>query len=185
MVAVSVARTADHHSAGSLSRCHHLETAVAGAPVSAAMASREGHSSMMERNEVNSVMAKLLGQPVPKIKAIVSDDCGKGIGHNVLMEDEDDKLAESLWREQFRLRLIAARGNRSQLVMAELLDVKPNTYSKYEAPSRASMMSVRKLPLFAKICGVELEELITGKPRPKAVQSQPKPKTKQKSRKTS
>jgi hypothetical protein len=162
LTAISVAKIADHHSAGSLLRCHHFETTVAGAPVSEAIASLVGHSSTIARNVVSSGMEERIGQPVLKSKAIVSRDCGKRVGQTGLMADESEKLAESVWREGFRLRLIAARGNRSQAVMAELLDLKPNTYSKYEAPSRGSMMPVRKLPLFAKICGVDLVELIEG-----------------------
>lgn len=178
-MATSVANTADHHSAGSLSRCHHFETAVAGAPVSAAMASREGQSSMMDRNEVKSDMPMLLGQSVPKSKAIVSADCAQSLGHNVLMEDENEKQAASQWREEFRQRLITARGSRTQAVMAELLGLRTNTYGKYEG-SRKSMMPTRLLPRFAKICGISLESLIEGdkaapaKPQPKAA---PKRKT--------
>jgi transcriptional regulator with XRE-family HTH domain len=159
--AFSVARTADHHSAGMLSRCHHFETADEAAPVSAANASREGQSSMTDRNDESSVMAQRLGQSVPKRKAIVSADCAQLSGHTVLMEDDDEKLAESQWREEFRQRLIAARGSRTQAVMAELLGIRTNTYGKYEG-SRKSMMPIRLLPRFAKICGVTLEYLIEG-----------------------
>jgi hypothetical protein len=177
LTARSVPSTADHHSAGSLSRCHHLETAVAGAPVSAAMASRDGQSSMMDRNEANSVMPKHLGQSVLKRKAIVSADCVHLSGHTVRMAHDDEDLAESQWREEFRQRIIAARGNRTQAVMAELLGILTNTYGKYEAPGRKSVMPVRLLPRFAKICGISLEDLIEG-PKESASKQPAKPATK-------
>jgi hypothetical protein len=178
----SVPSTADHHSAGRRSRCHHLDTAVAGAPVSAAKASREGQSSMIDRKEANSVMPMLLGQLVPKRKAIVSADCAQLSGHTVLMEEEDEKQAESQWREEFRQRLITARGSRTQAVMAELLGIRTNTYGKYEG-GRKSMMPVRLLPRFAKICGISLEELIEG-PKDSAAKAIPKPAAKPRRRKT-
>jgi transcriptional regulator with XRE-family HTH domain len=86
-------------------------------------------------------------------------------------EDIDDQEAESAWREGFRQRIIAARGIRTQETMAELLGIKTNTYGKYEG-GRKSMMPTRLLPKFAKICGVDLVELIEGpkkaKPHAKA-----------------
>ena len=78
------------------------------------------------------------------------------------MGDDYEKLAETQWREEFRQRIIAARGNRTQADMAELLGLLTNTYGKYEAESRKSVMPVRLLPRFAKICGVDLVDLIEG-----------------------
>lgn len=173
----SVPSTADHHSAGMLLRCDHFKTAEVGAPTSAPMARHEGHRSIMDWNEGKWVMPTLLGQSVPKSKAIVSTDCAQLSGHSVPMAEKDDELAESQWREDFRLRLIAARGNRTQAVMAELLGILTNTYGKYEAPGRKSMMPVRLLPRFAKICGITLEELIEG-PKASASKSTPKPAAK-------
>lgn len=147
---------------------------MAGAPVSAAMASREGQSSMIDRNEANSVMRLALGQSVLKRKANLSDDCGRLPGHTVPMAHKDEELAESQWREEFRLRIIAARGGRTQAVMAELLGLLTNTYGKYEAPGRKSVMPVRLLPRFAKICGISLEELIEG-PKDSTAKATPKP----------
>jgi hypothetical protein len=132
---------------------------------------------MMDRNEVNSVMEMVLGQSVPKRKAIVSADCAQLPGHTVLMTNDDEDLAESQWREEFRQRIIAARGNRTQAVMAELLGILTNTYSKYEAPGRKSVMPVRLLPRFAKICGISLEELIEG-PRESGAKSIARPAAK-------
>jgi transcriptional regulator with XRE-family HTH domain len=92
------------------------------------------------------------------------------------MEDDIEKLAESQWREEFRQRLIAARGRRTQAVMAHLLGLRTNTYGKYEG-GRKSMMPVRLLPRFAQICGVDLIELIEG-PAQEVEKPQPKPKAK-------
>jgi transcriptional regulator with XRE-family HTH domain len=91
-------------------------------------------------------------------------------------EDLDDREAESAWREGFRMRIIAARGARTQETMAELLGIKTNTYGKYEG-GRKSVMPVRLLPKFAKICGVDLVELIEGpkKAKPQATQPEPVP----------
>jgi transcriptional regulator with XRE-family HTH domain len=85
------------------------------------------------------------------------------------MDDDHEKLAETQWREEFRLRIIEARGNRKQAVMAELLGILTNTYGKYEAESRKSVMPVRLLPRFAKICGVDLVDLIEGHRKAHAV----------------
>lgn len=93
------------------------------------------------------------------------------------MDENDEKQAESQWREEFRQRLIDARGNRTQAVMAELLGIRTNTYGKYEG-GRKSMMPVRLLPRFAKICGVSLEYLIEGDksaPAKAAPKAAPKP----------
>ena len=177
-IAFSVASTADHHSAGILSRCHHLETATAVASgsearKSAAMPSREGQRSMIDWKDGKWVIPTLLGQSVPKSKAIVSADGKRALGHNVRMDDEDEKLAESQWREEFRQRLVAARGPRTQAVMAHLLGLRTNTYGKYEG-GRKSMMPVRLLPRFADICGVDLVELIQG---PRQEKAPAKPRT--------
>lgn len=98
-------------------------------------------------------------------------------------EGRDEDLAESQWREEFRQRIIAARGKRTQAVMAELLGILTNTYGKYEAPGRKSMMPVRLLPRFAKICGITLEELIEG-PKEPAAKAAPKATAAPKRRKT-
>lgn len=127
-------------------------------------------------------MPSSLGQSVPKCKAVVSTDYERSVGHNVPMNEETEKLADSQWREEFRQRIIAARGKRTQAVMAELLGIPTNTYGKYEG-SRKSMMPTRLLPRFAKICGIDLVELIEG-PRDSVAKPAPKPTTKAPRRKT-
>lgn len=151
-----------HHSAGMLSRCHHLLTcgAVAPPPISDAAASLVGQSSMTDRNDVS--MLGNMGQFVPKSKAIVSRDYDDPIRHNVPVNEHDENRAESAWREAFRQRLIAAQGARTNADMAELLGITATRYSKYRG-SRKSLIPLRLLPTFCKICGISLESLIEGK----------------------
>lgn len=178
-LAFSVARIDAHHSGGIQSRCHHLVTMPAEAPISEAIESRAPYASLGPQSSMTSLkdvifdMPASLGQFVPKSNANVSTDNAKLSGHTVLMSDDHEKLAETQWREEFRLRVIKARGDRTQAVMAELLGILTNTYGKYEAESRKSMMPVRLLPRFAKICGVDLVELIEG---PRKIQAPAKPR---------
>src|SRR6266850_7303235 len=83
--AVLVESTDAHHSAGMRSRCHHLRTAVTGAPTSDASASVDDHSAMTSRKEDISAMPESVGQMVLKIKADLSLDPEKGRGQNVHM----------------------------------------------------------------------------------------------------
>jgi hypothetical protein len=92
------------------------------------------------------------------------------------MDGDDEKLAESEWREAFRQRLIAAQKPRSNADMAELLGITENRYSKYRG-SRKSQMPLWLLPKFCKITGVTLEDLILG-PKQAAVEAEHKPKKK-------
>lgn len=163
----SVDKTADHQSAGMLLRLNHLMTDQLLAPTSAAMASREGQSSMIERNDLMSDMPDILGQSVPKIKAVVSHDLILRRGQNVPMAQDDEDIAESLWREGFRARLKEVRGERTQDDMADLLGISRDAYSKYEG-KRASAVPTRLLPKIAKIGAVSLEWLITGEVKAKA-----------------
>lgn len=167
----SVERTADHHSAGMLSRLAHLITDQFLAPTSAAMASRDGQSSMIDLNEVRSDMPPIMGQSVPNCKAALSHDYLEPLGQHVLMVQDDENLAESAWRDAFRRRLKEARGTRSQQDMADLLCISRDAYAKYEA-ARASAMPIRLLPKFCKICGITLEWLIEGE-RPAKTKAAP------------
>lgn len=157
------ASKAVHHSAGMRSLCHHLETEVAGWPISAASVSRLGQSSMTDRNES---MPDVLGLSVPNVKAILSRDMGMAQGHPVLMGAEETATEEA-WRRAFKLRVKEARGRRSQEIMADLLGVSRDAYSKYEALSRDTVLPTRLLVKFAHICGQELDWLIEG-PKPAA-----------------
>src|SRR5688572_9885479 len=96
--AFSVARREDHHSAGMLSRCHHLVTTDAGAPTSAASAARAPQasfgpqSSITARKELISVMGETIGQSVLKRKDFLSLDRRHALGHNVRMADSGDDV---------------------------------------------------------------------------------------------
>lgn len=77
------------------------------------------------------------------------------------MADNDEKIAETAWREGFRERLRQAQGGRTQENMAKLLGISRGAYSKYVG-SRKSMMPTRLLPKFCVICDVPLLWLIEG-----------------------
>jgi hypothetical protein len=160
---------ADQNSAGIRSRCSHLRTAIPECPTSTAKASQLGQSSIIERNDVSELIHGTMGQSVPKVKANVSRDVLSHLGHHVLMKQDPEELAESVWREQFRLRVIEAQEDRPNDDMADLLGMKgpnrANTYSKYRA--RGSMMPTRYLLRFCKICQVRIEWLIEGEPHEK------------------
>jgi hypothetical protein len=170
--AVFVFRMGNHHSGGIESRCGHLRAAETPAPISAANASgvdqRETTSRKLE------TMPTSLGQSVLKIKPAVSHDSAKRVGHTVSMAPDAEKLAETQWRKEFAARLKEARGPRTQVVMAELLGITQTAYSKYEG-ARKTMMPVRLLPRFCKICGRSLEWLIEG---PAKETKMPQPKAK-------
>lgn len=88
------------------------------------------------------------------------------------MKTDDEKLAETKWREELRMRLKQARGPRTQQDVADFLGISQTRYSKYES-SRASMMPTRLLPRFCKLCGVDLYWLIEG---PKAAAAKTVPR---------
>lgn len=158
--AFSVANTADHHSGGIRLREDHLRTAQFPAPTSEAIASSESQSSMIETNEVKSVMGETMGQLVPEIKAIVSHDIKLGPGHSVPMNQDDETIAESAWREAFCERLREVQGKRTQGQMAVVLGISRDNWNKYV--NRGSAVPIRLLPKIAAIGGNSLEWLIEG-----------------------
>jgi hypothetical protein len=178
----SVASTADHHSAGMLSRCHHFDTAHAPqpAPTSAAMASRDGQSSMIERNEVIcSDMAGTIGQSVLKRKAILSLDSKMSLGHTVPMAESDE---DAQYKQEFMERTRSARiaSNRKQWQMAEALGIKQDQYKQYET---RGMIPHRLIGRFCIITNVDPGWLLTGRGekalKPLALATQePSPKAK-------
>jgi hypothetical protein len=102
-----------------------------------------------------------MGLSVPEIKAALSHDLPAVMGHTVQMAQPDEDAIEIAWQEQFRARLKQARGERRQQDMADLLCISRDAYAKYEG-SRGTVMPVRLLPKFCKICAVSLEWLIEG-----------------------
>lgn len=148
-----------------VSRFHHLITDQFVVPTSDAIASREGHKSMMDRNEVSGesvlVMPELLGPIVPNCKAVLSHDLKNSVGHHVLMGKDAEKQAESEWRSSFQARLRQCQGKRSQDVMADLLGISRDSWNKIV--NRGDQPSIRLLPKIAGIGEVSLEWLIDGK----------------------
>lgn len=152
--------SAAHHSGGMLLRCHHLVTTHSPAPKSARRASRVGQSSMIDRNEVSSDMNVTLGQPVPNVKANMSQDGSADSGHNVLMfhiEEPDD-----VWEAAMRKRLKDIRGGRTHQDMADLLHITRDRWNKYENRDPHAI-PLRLLPKIAKLAERSVEWLITGK----------------------
>ena len=100
-LAFSVARIDAHHSGGIQSRCHHLVTMPAEAPISEAMESRAPYASLGPQSSMTSLkdvifdMPTSLGQFVPNGNASVSTDNIKLSGHTVPMSDDHEKLAET------------------------------------------------------------------------------------------
>ncbi len=121
----------------------------------------------MDLKEVKSVMPATMGQAVPKIKAIVSHDRKDDVGHIVQMTQAHDDTADIAWLEGFRERLKKSRGDRSQEDMADLLGITRDAYSKYEG-SRGTVMPMRLVPRFCKICAVKIDWLIEGERSAKA-----------------
>lgn len=77
------------------------------------------------------------------------------------MQNDAEKLAETAWREAFRERVRKAQGNRTQIAMAKLLGISRDSYAKYVG-GRGSVMPVRLLPQFCRICDVDIDWLIEG-----------------------
>lgn len=157
IIARSVVRTADHHSAGIPSRCHHLETAEALAPMSVAMASREGQSSMIERNEV-SVIPIPIRQLVLNCKDILSGDLGAAVGHTVPMAIDRQSISHFKALFVARTALARERTGRSQEQMATDLGISQPTYTKYESRTPLPHYLV---PQFCMLCEVTPQWMYT------------------------
>jgi len=160
-LARSVATIDAHHSEGILSRCDHLRTRDTFAPISAAMlaAAGEGHSSMIERNELTCVdIESALGQIVLNGKAILSRDCGLRRGQDVLMQRRKTETEE---KNLFIARVRAAREARyaTQGPMVTILDLDQGTYKQYET---RTPLPYRYVPKFCAATGVSMVWLLTG-----------------------
>jgi DNA-binding XRE family transcriptional regulator len=155
--AISVLSTAAHHSAGKLSRCHHLETAEGLASISPAIASREGQRSMMDWNDDKSVMPNPIRQLVLNCKDKLSGDVGITSGHNVLMSK---KPSDSEFKRAFLARTAAARekADYTQETMAAALGMEQSKYSKYEI---RSMLPHALMIQFCALCHIDMAWLYT------------------------
>lgn len=140
--AVLVEMTDDHHSAGMRSRCHHLRTAVTGAPTSEASAvsadsreeSGEPHSAITSRKEETD-MDLSIGQRVLKSKSHRSLDCNSVKGQYVFMAASSDEAG--FLRDFGRIAKAArvAHGH-SQADAAVLLGIDQSLLSKFERGTR-------------------------------------------------
>lgn len=166
----SVDKIADHLSAGMLSRCHHLETVVAGACTSDAKASFDGHRPITSRKEQISHMHHVLGPSVLKRKDNLALDGKKSLGHNVHMADSEE---EDQYKQEFMARVKSARiaSGRTQKKVAVLLDIEQDYYKQWET---RSLMPHRYMEKFCIACGIELGWLVTGKgQKPRVVRQAP------------
>lgn len=157
-LARSVASTLAHQSDGMRSRCHHFDVSTAEAPgKSAAIASRDGHSSITDRNEVGWLMPKSLRQLVLKSKDNLSGDGGVSHGHNVFMSK---KTSDSEFKRQFLARTALARENAgfTQETMAAALGMEQSKYSKYEI---RTVLPHHLIIPFCSLCEVSLAWLYT------------------------
>lgn len=156
--ASSVPKIADHHSAGMLSRCHHLETVGARAEMSEAMASFEGHSSITSRKDRKSAIGQVLGQLVLKRKDNLALDGKKPLGHTVPMADSEKEQYE----QEFIARVKSARiaTGMKQWQVAEALGVKQDFYKHWEVDR---LMPHHLMGRFCIVCRVEPTWLVTGK----------------------
>lgn len=155
-----------HHSDGIASRCHHLLTELGFAPTSEAMASRDGQSSITERNEF---MTPSLGQPVLKSKANLSLDAK---GRNVLQSGMGSGAQTADFKEAFTGQVRAARAatGRTQQQMADALGIPQDRYKQYEG---RTLMPHELIPLFCNICQIDVAFLFS---RRRVAAAQPKRK---------
>jgi transcriptional regulator with XRE-family HTH domain len=112
-------------------------------------------------------MGESMGLSVPKIKATVSQDFNSALGHTVQMTQPTEDTTDIEWQEGLRMRIKQARGARTQEVMADLLGISRDAYSKYEG-TRGTVMPPRYYSRFCNICAISLEWLIDGDKAEKA-----------------
>lgn len=155
----SVANTDAHHSEGILLRWRHLGIIQTPAPMSAAMAACEGQMSMTSLNDVICDMPSKLGQPVLKSKAILSLDCGRSLGHNVRMAEQE---TESQFKQDFTRRVKAARAalGWKQWQMAEALGMPQDKYKQYEG---RSLLPHHLIGRFCLLTRIDPDWLLTGR----------------------
>jgi hypothetical protein len=123
-------------------------------------------------------MAEYLGHIFPNCKTIMSHDLKSPVGHSVPMAEDSDKIAESEWREAFRLRLRAIQGKRTHNDMGDLLGISPHTWNK--CVNRGDTFPIRKLPRLAKLAEMSMEELIAvDKPSKPSARSRPRSRKQQ------
>ena len=159
LLAMPVARIVDHHSAGITLRCHHFETVDARAPISEAIASREGHSSITSRKDDNSLMSSNLGQLVLNCKANLSLDGNLSLGQTVRMSESD---LETQYKQEFTARIKASRvaTGMKQWQVAEALGVPQDHYKHWEL---TRLMPHHLIGRFCLVTRVDPVWLMTGR----------------------
>jgi hypothetical protein len=163
--AFSVAKIDAHHSDGIQSRCHHLVTMPADAPISEASAIRAPgalmgpQSSMTERNDVTCDIPGDLGQSVLKRKTFLSLDGGIALGHTVPMAAKNLKAQLD---QAFISRVIKAReaSGMTQQEVADGMGIPQDHYKHWEK-SRA--MPHYLIPRFCIVVRVEDGWLISNR----------------------
>lgn len=176
-LATSVARIADHHSAGMLSRCSHLREAAGVAPIAMAIASAEPHSPITARNDVGvTIMESCLGQLVLNGKSNLSYDYGEAFRDNAGMTERMSETEETL---AYIARVRAARIAKfaTQKPVYSYLDIPQDTYKHYEvipATGKGRPMPMRYIPKFCLITEISVEWLLTGEGKGPAQEDIPK-----------
>lgn len=97
----------------------------------------------------------------------MSHDFGVALRQNVLMTEDDEKIAETEWRRAFQARLKRIQGNRTADQMGDLLGMSRSSWSKVVG-ARMDQISIRILPKLAALGEMTVLELIEG-PKAKPV----------------
>jgi DNA-binding XRE family transcriptional regulator len=163
--AASVSKIFRQNSAGTLSRCRHLEAVEGFTPISFAKASTVGHRPITSRN-VAKRMRELVRRQVLEGKENFSGDDGDGLSDDSMMETEDT------YAEAFTRRVYSAREHAGlrQEDVAAVLGIQQSTYSKYEFRTPLPHRYVR---VFCTLCRVSVEWLMTGQGRGPALLERP------------
>jgi DNA-binding XRE family transcriptional regulator len=150
--AVSVSKIFAQHSAGTLSRCRHLEAVEGFTPISRAKALTEGQRPITSRNEEMERIECFLGHLTLESKFKVSRDMYKALGQPVPMRSSTD------FRDAFIFRVRNARkaSGLTQAKIAALLEIDQGTYKMYET---RSMLPHDLIPRFCIACRIEVGDL--------------------------
>src|SRR5262245_23818872 len=154
-LAIRVSSTRAHQAGGRLSRCHHFETLRESTPRSAASASRESHSSITSRYDLN--MEPFIRPAVLERKSIVSHDFAP-------VDYFNRGMGKTEHRQAFVARVKLAREQRfsTQQQISDLLGIPQSKYHKYESRSYMPHDLVHR---FCLACGVDIYWLFTGQNR--------------------
>lgn len=153
--------TADHHSSGIRSLWDHLRVEWMDAPISDAMASADGQSAMMSRNEVGSNIESHLRQIVLSRKANLSNDCGKRQDLIRGMDTgTDEPLSKTVTDLIERTRQARIASGLSQAEVARLMGMEQSAYGKYEF---RSPIQPEHVDLFCLAVRIDPNWLFTGK----------------------